>query len=355
MINISVVIPSYNSRELLDRCLAALRASEQAYRPLHEIIVADDASTDGTGGIARRHGATVFELESNAGPAVARNFGAERASGDLLWFLDADVEVPLNAVELVTRYFNEHPDHAAAIGSYDDDPSEPNACSQFKNLFHHFVHQSAGPTVASFWSGCGIVRRDAFRAVGGFDANYWKRPSVEDIHLGYLLGRRGYQIYVLKDLQVKHHKCWTFANLVRTDVFQRAIPWTAMLLHNRGRGGSELNLGWQARASVLSVYLALLAAVAGIAVPWAWAASMVLLVLPIILNWKLVNFFRRRRGGRFLLRAIPLLFVYFFYCGLGFVLGAGLYLWELWTGHHAFSGGVETDVPPGQPPGNTGR
>ncbi len=355
MTKISVIIPNYNSGTLLERCLAALRASEQAHRPLHEIIVVDDASTDGRAETARKYGVSLHELTSNVGPARARNVGAEQASGDVLWFLDADVEVPPKAVGLVMRYFDDHPDYAAAIGSYDDDPSEPNACSQFKNLFHHFVHQTAGPTVSSFWSGCGLIRTDVFRKAGGFNESYWRQPSVEDIHLGYLLGRRGHQIHMLKELQVKHRKRWTLVNLIRTDVFQRAVPWTAMLLHNRGRGGSELNLGWQARASVVSVYLALLAAAAAIASPWAWAAGLVFLTLPVVLNWKLVSFFRRRRGWSFLLRAIPLLLLYFFYCGLGFILGVGRYLQEASTGRHAFAGVPEREAPLAEPPSRGDR
>jgi glycosyltransferase involved in cell wall biosynthesis len=345
MSRISVVIPHRNSGALLRKCLAALRASESANGPLHEIVVVDDASTDDSAAVASDFGAKLYTLETNVGPARARNYGAEQATGDFLWFLDADVEVTPSAVGVVARHFDGHPECKAAIGSYDDDPSEKNTCSQFKNLFHHFVHQEAGATVSSFWTGCGVMRRDVFGEIGGFDANYWTRPSVEDIHLGYLLGRHGHKIHMLKQLQVKHNKRWTFINLIRTDVFQRAVPWTAMLLHNRGRGNSELNLGWPARASVISVYLAVLAVLAGFLRPWVWATIPVWLSLPVILNWKLVAFFKRRGGWAFLLRAIPLLLIYFFYCGVGFVLGVGLYLREAWTGDHAFSERLPEQTP----------
>jgi glycosyltransferase involved in cell wall biosynthesis len=344
---LSVIIPNYNSGDLLERCLAALRASETAEERLHEIIVVDDASTDSSTDAVDAYGATLCRSESNLGPAHARNLGAEKATGDVLWFLDADVEVRPDALATVMRFVDEHPDFAAAIGSYDDNPAEPNACSQFKNLFHHYVHQTGGPWVSSFWSGCGLVRADVFREVGGFDAQYWKQPSVEDIHLGYVLGRRGYRIHMLKDLQVKHWKRWALVSLVRTDVFQRAVPWTSMLLRNKGQGGSELNLGWKARASVVSVYLAILAAIASLFLPWAWILAGASIVLPLALHSHLLAFFRRRGGAVFLFFAIPLLLLYFFYCGVGFVLGVGQYLWESWTGRHAFTeagDGAATDT-----------
>ncbi len=233
------------------------------------------------------------------GPARARNYGVERATGDVLWFLDADVEVSPDAVGIVSRYIDDHPECIAAIGSYDDAPLEKNACSQFKNLFHHFVHQQAGATVSSFWTGCGVIRADAFRAIGGFDGTYWTRPSVEDIHLGYLLGRHGHEIHMLKQLQVKHNKRWTFVNLIKTDVFQRAVPWTAMLLHNRGRGNTEINLGWQARASVMMVCFSALAGISDFLWPWLWAAIPIVLALTVVVNWNLVVFFNGAVARRF--------------------------------------------------------
>ncbi len=339
MAKVSVIIPNHNSAPLLRLCLTALRAAESADMPLHEVIVVDDASTDdgASVAVAREFGAIIYELEKNVGPACARNHGVQHATGEILWFLDADVEVVPEAVNLVVPYFDDHPEASAVIGSYDDDPSDPNAVSQFKNLFHHFVHQNAGGAVSSFWSGCGVVRAEVFREIGGFDEAYWDRPSVEDIHVGYLLGRHGHEIGVLKPLQVKHHKRWTLIGLVKTDVFDRAIPWTAMLLHNRGQGSSELNLGWTYRASVIAVYLAILAVPAGFFAPWIWAAIPFCLAVPVRLNSKLVGFFKSRRGWVFLISAIPLLWLYFFYCGVGLILGIGLYVYEKWTGRHAFT------------------
>ena len=68
-----------------------------------------------------------------------------------------------------------------------------NFVSQYKNLFHHFVHQDASGTATSFWAGCGAIRRDIFLRLGGFNTAY-KRPSIEDIELGYRLTRAGHRI-----------------------------------------------------------------------------------------------------------------------------------------------------------------
>jgi hypothetical protein len=56
---------------------------------------------------------------------------------------------------------NDH-DLAAVIGSYDDEPFEPNFLSQYKNLLHHYVHQTANRDASTFWGACGAIRRESF-------------------------------------------------------------------------------------------------------------------------------------------------------------------------------------------------
>ena len=60
----------------------------------------------------------------------------------------------------------------------------------------------AGAAYIVFGKRDGFAPNIDLSAIGGFDAVYWSKPSVEDIHLGYLLGRRGHRIHMVKDLQV---------------------------------------------------------------------------------------------------------------------------------------------------------
>ena len=80
--------------------------------------------------------------------------------------------------------------------------------SQYRNLLHHFVHQEGNPEASTFWAGCGAVRRAAFDAVAGYDEARFRRPSIEDIELGYRLRRAGYRIRLDRDLQCTHLKRW---------------------------------------------------------------------------------------------------------------------------------------------------
>ena len=88
--NVSVVIPARNEEKNLPRCLAAL--ARQTYGDF-ELIVVDSASTDGTGRIARDHGARVIKVEV-PGVALARQVGFEAAQGEIITSMDADTIAP---------------------------------------------------------------------------------------------------------------------------------------------------------------------------------------------------------------------------------------------------------------------
>ena len=94
---ISFVIPAHNEAELIGRTLSTLHESARAAGEPYEIIVADDASTDGTGARALDHGARVVAVNFRRIGAT-RNAGARETTGELLFFVDADTVVPARAV-----------------------------------------------------------------------------------------------------------------------------------------------------------------------------------------------------------------------------------------------------------------
>jgi glycosyltransferase involved in cell wall biosynthesis len=94
---ISFVVPAHDEAELIGRTLVALHESARAAGEPYEVVVADDASGDGTGAIAREHGARVVAVNFRQ-IAATRNAGARAATGDLLFFVDADTTVTARAV-----------------------------------------------------------------------------------------------------------------------------------------------------------------------------------------------------------------------------------------------------------------
>ena len=255
-ISISVVIPVHNSAGYLRRCLEALGASSVV--PADTIVV-DDGSTDNSGDVAREFGATVLTTGRQSGPARARNLGVEVARGEIILFVDADVCVRPDTVGRVQRAFAEDLEMDAVFGSYDDAPASPDFISQYRNLMHAFVHQTARREAGTFWTGCGAIRKAVFEQVGGFDDSF---KSIMDIELGYRLKRAGRRIILDRNIQVTHLKRWTFWSMVKTDVFKRGIRWTELILRDR-RMPNDLNVSAGQRVSLLLVLFVGLAAVFG--------------------------------------------------------------------------------------------
>ena len=318
---ITVIVPVYNQRAELALCLAALEAS---VGPDSEIIVVDDGSTDDPVTAAARTSARVLRLADNAGPAAARNHGARHARGEILFFVDADVIVTPGAVQHVTRVLSGDPTIAAVFGSYDASPRCQSVVSQYRNLLHHFVHQEGNPEASTFWAGCGAVRRTAFEAVAGYDEARFRRPSIEDIELGYRLRRAGYRIRLDRDLQCTHLKQWRLPSYIWSDITRRAIPWARLILET-GHVPNDLNLKRDQR---LSAGLAVLAGLGVALAPWRPAllvGAALGLAGVVALNRRLFSFFFRRRGLVFAAACAPLHVLYYLYSAASYAL-----VWVAW-------------------------
>jgi GT2 family glycosyltransferase len=259
---------------------------------------------------------------SRRGPAYARNLGAQQAEGEVLLFLDADVSAPPDIIGQVGAAFASEPGLSALFGSYDDAPAATDFPSQYRNLLHHYVHQTSQEEAFTFWTGCGAIRRQVFLDLGGFDEARYRAPSIEDIELGYRLAHAGHRVRLVKHIQVKHLKHWSRLEMVRCDFEQRALPWSRLILHHR-RLANDLNIGWSSRLSVLAAG-GLMASIAGafFRPPFLALAGGFAIAL-IALNWRLYRFFAQARGTIFSVRAMPWHWLYFLTSGLAFCLALG--------------------------------
>jgi GT2 family glycosyltransferase len=314
-LRLSVIVPVYNDEGALGPCLAALTASRPAGV---EIIVVDDASTDGSATVAARLPVRLLRLSANAGPAAARNYGARLARADILLFVDSDLIVARDTLNQVTQLFDERPDVAAVFGSYDASPAATGIVSRYKNLLHHFVHQHGEAEASTFWAGCGAIRRKVFEEVGGFDQARFRLPSIEDIELGYRVRRAGHRILLDKTLQGKHLKRWTFRSLLRTDVMGRAIPWSRLILESR-QPVDDLNLRHDQRLSAALVGLAVIGFALALLQPALVAIGAVSLLTVIVLNRRLYGFFARQGGVAFAGACLVLHWLYYLYSMLAYL------------------------------------
>ena len=271
---LSVVVPATNRPPTLERCLAAIAAAGP-----DELVVTEEAT--------------------QPGPAAARNDGAERATGDIVVFVDADILIHPDALARIRARFTERPDLVAVFGSYDDVVATEGDVAAFRNLLHHTVHQRSVGDVGTFWAGLGAIRRELFAEVGGFDATRYPHPSIEDIELGYRLAEHG-PIELDGRILGTHLKEWTLGSMIATDFMRRGVPWVE-LIRERGSAPTTLNFGGRERASavtaLVSVYglLARRPLLTGVA-----------LATEVALNRDLFATIARRRGLRGVAAGIPL-------------------------------------------------
>lgn len=312
---ITTITPAFNCAATIGQVLQ--RLTEMRLREeIHEIIVVDDGSTDGTAAVAAEFGAKVISSGGRCGPGAARNIGAQYAQGTVLWFIDSDVVPHDDAALRVHEAFLSN-DVIAVFGSYDERPVARNFFSQYKNLVHHHYHQRGARQASTFWAGCGAVRKAEFVAAGGFDALTYKRPSVEDIEFGYRLRATGAKILLVPELQGTHLKSWRFWSLLRTEVRDRAIPW-ARLLMKRAGPSDELNVSKAERiraALAASLVLSVVPAAAGLV---AWWLPLPFLVAAFAVNFKLFTLFARRNGVWFAVRGLGFHQLYYCYSSAAF-------------------------------------
>src|SRR6266542_585600 len=184
-VKLSIVIPTYNRRERLARVMAAL--DEQSMDPGDfEVVIVDDGSSDGTSDwLKNQHRRYVVRAirQDNAGPARARNTGVAAAAGELLLFLDDDVEPSARLLEEHRRSHGSET-HLAIIGPLGSLPSygQPWVAWEQAKLEAQYAAMLRGdwePSFRQFWTGNASIRKEHVVAAGGFDPDFLRAEDVE--------------------------------------------------------------------------------------------------------------------------------------------------------------------------------
>jgi O-antigen biosynthesis protein len=197
---VSVVVCACNAAGTIDDCLSSL--GRLTY-PDVEIIVVDDGSSDGTGGLARRYPfARVLEIP-NGGLSAARNVGLHAATGEIVAYTDADVRVDADWLTYLVQPLLT----TNVVGS-----GGPNVVPEDDPWIAQCVGRAPGaPThvmlddrVAEHVPGCNMAfRREALLAIGGFDPIYVR--AGDDVDVCWRLQARGGRIGFAPAAWVWHH------------------------------------------------------------------------------------------------------------------------------------------------------
>ena len=187
---ISCVIPALNEENNIEDLIASIRFQQfDKTMVIKEIIVVDNGSKDKTASIAKGLGAKVF-IEPDLTIGALRNFGAKKAQGEVLIFLDADNVLEKSVIsKIVNHLFIEN---TGAVGV----PLKPHGDPTWveKTWYYHIHTYKKGLNKAgSIASGAFGIKRKLFIGAGGFD----ERLKVgEDTELSKRIKKMGYQIFL---------------------------------------------------------------------------------------------------------------------------------------------------------------
>ena len=243
MIFLSIIIPSYQSEKTLPRLLDSINresggpACRQADM---EVIVVEDGEHNKkleTYNLKQRYEklrlktiiskklqVISYKLKVNRGPAYARNFGARKARGEVLLFLDSDVVVLPGTIREVEKIFKEDKYKVAVTGVWDKKQISNKFFPKFKALrdWSYWINErKADSYYYLFSTRIAAIRRDVFLKEKGFNENY-RGADVEDIEFTYRLARK-YRIDFNDKMRV-HHEFEDFWPVAKK-YFKRAYQW----------------------------------------------------------------------------------------------------------------------------------
>ncbi|MFH1845707.1 MAG: glycosyltransferase family 2 protein [bacterium] len=245
---LSIVIPTYNKQALLARTLTAL-SNQDLHDSDWEIIVVDDGSIDGTEAFLRTvHNQPGIRLRSvrpaqNCGRAMARNLGAQAASGRWLLFIDDDIVVPPGLLAAHLELLRNNPG-CGTIGTVRTE------ASLIDGPHFHYIDSRGVAKISSgdvparyFVTQNAAVPRDDFLAVGGFETRF-SAYGLEDMEVAFRLedqrGMRFLPLTVPEPQHVHHHTLHEYLDKKR-EVGRFSLPLLASLHPDRV---SEMRLHW---------------------------------------------------------------------------------------------------------------
>jgi len=195
----SVILPALNEAKIIKACIDSIRKNESEEWAV-EIIVVDNGSDDGTVEIAKEHADITIEnnTENRKSISELRNLGAEKSTGDILAFLDADMVVPENWLETADSYFRVG--YEGALGFVEKVPESAGWVG--KTWGSRFILKRGKKMDVDFLPGRNImINRSVFDLTGGFDTNI---KTSEDKEFTFRVIKKGFRVMSIPDINLLH-------------------------------------------------------------------------------------------------------------------------------------------------------
>lgn len=197
---VAVIIVAYNSSSVIADAIKSVPSGNQ-------VIIVDNASTDGSAAIAKSLGATVIQLEENLGFGTACNRGAAQSAAEFYLFLNPDARLMPDAIDILIDRLSKQTDIGAANPRVCDDKGNQFYKRRNRFLKRHYIVRPPRPeadTQIVMLSGAALfVRAGLFQSIGGFDEKIFLFYEDDDISRRIL--EAGAKLLYVHDARLIHN------------------------------------------------------------------------------------------------------------------------------------------------------
>lgn len=224
MIQLSIIILSYNTKELVIECIQSIldHYKDQFEKDVFEIILLDNASTDNSAKeiekkFDKAKNFLIVKSESNNGFSKGNNIGARKAKGKYLLFLNSDTVLLDKGLNGMVEYMGRHSEIGVLGGKLENENgTSQNSAGRFFNIINTFLTLFFGDvryvrfsplkdTVVDWVSGASMmVRRDIFEKIGGFDEKFFM--YMEDMEFCFRMKKNGYATCFCPNVKIVHRE-----------------------------------------------------------------------------------------------------------------------------------------------------
>ena len=315
MKNIRVIVPAYDATKNIHKCIDAIFKSTIINDI--EVVVVDDGKNENLEEILIQYPLDIIKSDKNkrnivgmarrkASVAIARNKGALNFNGEILVFIDSDVEVKEDAIEkLVIPISNKNVD--ATVGNYSNDINNLNFFQSYKILYLNKKYSKEGYIKNHFWTALCAIKNDVFIEIGGF-SDYFFLCSSEDTELGHRLSKYNKKIMAVPSAQGKHYKYYNFKKIVFNDL-RKGISSSSLSIKNKKSLMHSRHVKFHDIMSVIFSFLILSTLFVYFLTPiyYALIISSSIFILYIVSRWELISVYSNN-GLSFLFKSIILMF-----------------------------------------------